>query len=180
MGTSEWGVSAFEEAWATHYGSATFWAANSNAATTCLSAVHCYNQTSVSPVAFAPAGGTNIEATSFPFAVNNCNTAAATPEGRWPLSSMRFLWDVYDDHNDGDGDSYSAANGQFWNHFANLAFYPQGTSADQIDEPWNSTRTAVTERDGRGSQSYKNNFQTQFPQFNSNIHLLWVDNCSPN
>jgi hypothetical protein len=82
---------------------------------------------------------------------------------------------VFDNHNDADGDSYSANQGDFWKHLHNLAWYPEGTETNQIDEPWNPTRTAVTELDGRGSTSYAANYAANVV----NISLLRVDNCSP-
>jgi hypothetical protein len=122
-----------------------------------------------------PFSGTNIEASSFPFATNNCSFVATAPEARWPLSHMRFFWDVFDNRNDADGDSYSANQGDFWKHLHNLAWYPEGTSTNQIDEPWNATRTAVTELDGRGSSSYAANYAANVV----NVSILRIDNCSP-
>jgi hypothetical protein len=166
---AEWGAAAFEEAWATHYGSVTLWADNAESPTTCLSSGTCYDSTG------APFFGTDLEASSYPHEENNCDANTANPEARWPLSAMRYFWDVYDNHNDADGDTYSASQGNFWQHFANLAWYPEGTDTNQIDEPWNSTYTAVTEPDGRGSTSY-------FVNYDANVTYtgtLWADNCAP-
>jgi hypothetical protein len=168
--SAEWSVSGFEEAMATHYGSIAFWADNAASPTTCLSSLTCYSALG------NPLTGTNLEATSFPFSVNNCSTSSTSPESRWPLSHMRFLWDVFDNHNDADGDSYSANHGDFWKHLANLAWYPEGTGTNQIDEPWNANRTAVTELDGRGSISYAANYAANVV----NIGILRIDNCAPN
>src|SRR5690606_18517219 len=41
--TAEWGVSGFEEAFATHYGSVAFWNDNSVNPTSCLSTGNCYS-----------------------------------------------------------------------------------------------------------------------------------------
>ncbi len=166
--TAEWSVSAFEEAFATHYANLAFWWANSVKPTTCITALTCYESGG------APSAATDIEATSFSSTTNNCSTASANPESRWPLSAMRFIWDTFDNRDDGK-DSYSADAGAFWAHLAIAAFYPEGTSANQIDEPWNSDRTAVTERDGRGAASYAANYKTNF----ANIDLLRTSNCSP-
>jgi hypothetical protein len=165
---AEYGDAAFEEAFATHYGSITFWGDNSTSPTTCLSSSHCYS-------GGVPFFGTDIEATSFPYSVNNCDTTSTNPEARWPLSIMRYLWDVYDNHNDADGDSYSASQGNFWQHLANLAWYPEGTGTDQINEPWDSTFTSVTEPDGRGSVSYADNYNINVTA----TSILRTDNCSP-
>lgn len=162
----EWGSGAFEEAWATHYGSATFWADDAETPTTCLSTNHCYD-----PYTGEPAEATDLEATSYPYSTNNCGSA----ESRWPLSAMRYFWDVFDNHNDCIGDTYSAAQGQWADHFYNLAWYPEGTGVDQIDETWNSARTSVTEPDGRGSSSYMWNYYANA----ADTYFLWEDNCSP-
>lgn len=170
--SAEYGDAAFEEAFATHYGSIAFWWDNSTTPTTCLvSQTTCYDG------AGNPALGTDIEATSYPYNVNNCSTAPAAPEQRWPLSAMRFFWDVFDNHNDADGDSYSANQGNFWQHLAMLGFYPQGTGANQINEPWNSARTSVSEPDGRGSTSYSYNYVNSAGL--QSISILQTDNCYP-
>jgi hypothetical protein len=57
----------------------------------------------------------------------------------------------------------------------NLAWYPAGTGADQIDEPWNSNYTSVTEPDGRGSTSYSDNYALNV----AGTAILRTDNCSP-
>lgn len=169
QGSAEWGVSAFEEAFATHPGSVAFWWSNATTPTTCLSAVHCYTSTGV------PNANTNIEATSYAYSTDNCDASTTNPEGRRPISAMRFFWDVFDSHNDADGDDYSAANGDYWKHLALLAFYPDGRGTDQINEPWDATGIVLTERDGRGSTSYRNNYEANI----RNVYTLWVDNCSP-
>jgi hypothetical protein len=133
--------------------------------------------------------GHNIEATSFPFTINNCvnlGPVAATPtspailarpEGRQPISAMRFLWDIYDSRNDADGDDYSAVNGHFWQHLSVASFYAEGTELNQHNEPWNPALTQVTEPDGRGSTSYRNNYPLAVPGVS--VGLLYLDNCNP-
>jgi hypothetical protein len=167
---AEYGSAAFEEAFATHYGSVAWWWDNATTPTTCLSTATCYTSGN-------PSANTDIEATSFPHSTNNCSFAAGNAEARWPLSAMRFFWDVFDNHNDADGDSYSANHGDFWQHLAMLAFYPQGTDTDQIEEPWNATKTTITEPDGRGSRSYSNNYVNSAHL--QSIEVLRVDNCGP-
>lgn len=169
QGSSEWSVAGFEEAFATHYGSIAFWASDAVTPTTCNSAASCFGSTGL------PKTNADLEASSFPHAADNCDKTASAPELRRPISHMRFLWDVFDNHNDADGDSYSADLGDFWKHLHNLAWYAEGTGANQIDEPWNSTRTSVTELDGRGSLSYAFNYGANV----ANISVLRVDNCGP-
>jgi hypothetical protein len=171
---AEWGVSGFEEAFATHYGSIAFWGANATAPTTCNSTQSCYTVVVGPPASATPLANTNIEATSFPFATNNC-VGGDMPESRWPLSHMRYFWDVFDSNNDATADTYSANAGDFWRHLHNLAWYPEGTGANDIDEPWNSDYSAVTNRDGRGSSSYRANYNTNVV----NTSGIRTANCTP-
>ena len=89
---------------------------------------------------------------------------------------MRFLWDVYDNRNDADGDDYSANQGDFWSHMALLAFCPAGTSDHQINEPWDSSLTSANEPDGRGSSDYSFHYEDNL----RDIDILRLNNCSPN
>jgi hypothetical protein len=130
----------------------------------------CYDMTTG-----APSANTDLEASSYPYGTNNCITDPSNPEARWPLSAMRYFWDVFDNHNDADGDDYSANQGNFWQHLANLAWYPEGTGTYQIDEPWNLPRDMVSEPDGRGSLSYTMNYKANVVE----TGILRVDNCGP-
>lgn len=170
----EYGHMAFQEAIATHYGSIAFWYDNAASPTTCLSNTKCYDS-SGSPLALA-----NLEASSYPHTDDNCD--AAHEEGRWPLSLMRYLWDVYDSHNDADGDSYSAAATDFWRHLSNTYYYPDGIGTYQIDEPWAPgdfggyyVPGPPAELDGRGARSWQHNYLSVH-----DTELLRIDNCSPN
>jgi uncharacterized Rmd1/YagE family protein len=126
--TPEWGVSAFEEAFSTHFGSIAFWGANAVTPTTCLSQTTCY-------AAGIPIAGSNIETTSYPYDTNNCGTAVDNPEDRWP----------------------------------------EGTGLYQNEDPWNSDKTALDNRDGRGSTSYCVNYKAYI----QDIDTLHIDNCWP-
>jgi hypothetical protein len=157
---------------ATHYGSMAAWTDVGTNPTTCLSnGGVCYNTSGGIPSGF------NLEATSHPHSTNNCGMTATNPEARWPLSAMRFLWDVFDDHNDADGDTYSAHHGDFWQHISLMQFYPGGTGVNQHEEPWNSSKTSVAEPNGRGSLSYEHNYAASAGL--TDVFLLWADNCSP-
>jgi hypothetical protein len=168
-GGPEWASAGFEEAFATHYGNIALWFDNAVTPTSCfVSQGHCYNAAGTIPLA-----ATDVEVSNSPPNTNNCDVSAGTPESRWPISIMRFLWDVFDNRDDGN-DTYSANQGDFWKHLHNLAWYPEGTLVDQHEEPWNSTKTAVTERDGRGAMSYSNNYAVNV----RSIDFLRVNNCS--
>ena len=96
---------------------------------------------------------------------------------------MRYFWDIYDNHNDCDGDSYGVNSaGHFNDHLALLYYYPAGTGANQINEPWNSALTTVDNLDGRGTASYAANYISHFssyPGISSTISMLRFDNCYP-
>jgi hypothetical protein len=179
--TAEWGLVGFEEALATHFGSVTFWAANAIAPTTCLaSSSHCYFPSG------APIGSADLEHTSWPYD-DPTNTCIRTPVGsevveeRWPLSHMRFLWDVYDSHNDADGDTYSAANGCWWCQFGVLAYYGDGNYWHEINEAWVyflGVPWAFAHGDARASTAYEVNYAQTFGHANE-LSLLRASNCGP-
>jgi hypothetical protein len=170
----EWGVAGFEEAFATHHGSTAFWLASATAPTTCNANTTCYSQVGSSGV-WAAAPTSNIEATSHPDDTNNCVTTSTVPEARQPVSHMRFLWDVFDNNVDGPFDTYSSlATGAWTTQAAIFTLYASGTGTNKLDEPWNSGKTAVTEKDGRGSASFMANYASI-----ANVSTLRTRNCSP-
>jgi hypothetical protein len=169
--TPENGYAAFEESWASHYGNIAFWNDNAATPTTCLSnGGHCYTGGGV------PLANTDLEASSNPPAMNSCNVTAANPESRWPISVMRFLWDVYDNVN--DNDTYSASQTHFWQHIHNLAWYPAGNNNNQVDDIWDGTLANVTEPDGRGTISWVANYQANVTGVGA-VSGLRTINCSP-
>jgi hypothetical protein len=87
---------------------------------------------------------------------------------------MRFMWDVYDSHNDADGDTVQQGVDCFWCLFGVVLGYPEGTGANQINEIWNYNYTNIDNYDGRGSYSYSVNYNAQFLY----VGTLRVDNCS--
>jgi hypothetical protein len=56
-----------------------------------------------------------------------------------------------------------------------LAAIPNGTGSGQIDEPWNSNYTAVTEQDGRGVVTFMSRFGPISGQTDSNERRM---NCN--
>jgi hypothetical protein len=167
--TPEFGSAAFEEAMASHYGNMTFWNRHASVTpTTCTSnGFTCYSG------AGATLPNTDFELTSFPAATNNC----IVNESLFPISAMRFLWDVYDNRNDATGDTYSAGSGDFWQHASLMQLYEAGTSLHQHEDPWNPTKTAVTEPHGRASASYAWNYVNR--AYLPSIDMLRTVNCSP-
>ncbi len=168
--SGEWGHMAFNEAWATHYGNIAFWYDSAVTPTTCFTNQTCYS-------VGVPVANTDVEASSYPFNVNNCSTAAAAPEARWPLSMMRYFWDVFDNRYDGDGDTFSASQSNFWRHLSNTSYYPDGLGLNQLNEPWSvgaGGAWVLTEKDGRGATSSRANYLSI-----SDTTYLWLNNCSP-
>ncbi len=171
-GTYEWGVAGFEESFASLYGTIAFWLSSSSAPTTCSNSTHCYVPAGAN---WAPGPDTNVEATSYAGATNNCVTTAATPEARKEITHLRFLWDVYDSNQDGTFDDYSSNTSLHWaTQLSVFTRYPSGTGLNQLDEPWNSAYTSVSEKDGRASTSFAANY--------AGIHdvsAMRTRNCSP-
>ena len=177
--TAEWGAVAFEEAFATHYGSIAFWDLNSEVPTTCLAArgISCYlpDASGAADMVISPA--TTLEASSFPVGgTDNCSTNAMNPENRWPLSAMRYFWDIFDDHDGEGGDTYSAGKANFWQHLAVLHDYKDGRGTNEIDEPWDPTLPDVTEPDGRACASYEFNYQAMTGDSTTTQRTM---NCTP-
>jgi hypothetical protein len=160
----EFAAVSFEEGFATFSGDNTLWAPGSVHPTSCKTSTTC-------PVT----ASTDIEQSNFPFSINNCSLAAGNPESRWPLSVMRFIWDIYDDHNDCDGDTIAAGNTNFASLYTNLMNYPAGTGFDQIDEPWDASLTTIDNRDGRAGISYMDHYSSAF----QSVILIRTDNCGP-
>jgi hypothetical protein len=160
----EWGATEFEEGYADFSEANTLWSPSATHPTICSTRTSC-----------ADSYVTNMEITHYPFSANTCSMDAQRPESRWPMSVLRFLWDIYDDVNDADGDTISEGYGPFWHMYANMTNYANGTGPTQIDEPWlDTTFTSFDNLDGRGTISYKDHYATY-----TSVHTLWVDNCSP-
>jgi hypothetical protein len=167
QGSAEWGSAAFEEGFATMMADTTLWNPDAVAPTSCLSSGRCSVNVN-----------TNIETTHYPYATNNCSLSATSPEARWPISVQRFLWDVYDSHNDCDGDTIQEGWDAYWRLYAVMQTYPNGVDDHQIDEVWSSTSyTTIDDLDGRGATDYNHHY------INDNgvdTNILWIDNCIPN
>ncbi|PTL83442.1 hypothetical protein [Vitiosangium sp. GDMCC 1.1324] len=155
LNTAEHGTAAFEEALATFLADSALYWPDSPEPHSCLAAS--------APCA---TGSFNLETSS--------GSACATGESRWPLTAMRFLWDVYDSVD--DQETVAEGAGNYWKMLNVLALYDNGTSTLQIDEPWNATYTAIDNWDGRGSYSYRMNY---FNKNGTTVYTPYVRNCSP-
>jgi hypothetical protein len=164
---AEYGSALFEEGFATFSSDNTLWLPDSQVPTTCITEAPCaVNQ------------DTRLEDSNFAHSTNFCTLASSTPnnpENRRPISLVRLLWDVYDSNNDADGDTMAQGFNNFPSMYVNLQNYAAGTSDNQIDEPWNSTRTSVTEPDGHSALDYATIYSNNYV----NILTLNLSNCSP-
>jgi hypothetical protein len=162
----EWGVTSFEEAFATFVADTTLYFPNAVAPHTCLAAQGTACTT----------GQFNLETSSASGGVNNCgNLAAPTgPEKRWPLTLNRFLWDVYDAPNDSEAIAEGVSN--YGRLLDVLSLYPTGTTYNDNNAPWNTAMTLVTKQDYRGAQSYLDNYVNNF---GVSLTVPVQNNCNP-
>jgi hypothetical protein len=92
---------------------------------------------------------------------------------RMRTTPIRYLRDVYDSTNDYTGESISVT---YPSIISALNSWPVGTGNRQVDEPWNSTRTVLDDRDGRSGVDFRDNL---FNLQSINTLGLWANNCSP-
>jgi hypothetical protein len=103
----------------------------------------------------------------------SCDTVAE--EHRWPLSTERFLWDIYDQVEEnfifsGDFDSRPQ-----WELFDRLANFGSGTNDHEVNEPFDATLSYLDDRDGRSSEDVKYWYEMNgFNAFNQR-----AINCNP-
>ncbi len=138
--SQEWKATGFPEAIGTHLGmvaSYWYWAVQPQ---------FCIN--SLTPCG---SSGNNLETSS-----QSCGTGA----GRFELSAITYLWDVYDSVNDSHyNDAVGADNTTaFWygSMVDALSTYPAGFGNGQANEPWtNNTFTVTDSLDGRSTSDYQ-------------------------
>jgi hypothetical protein len=164
--TPEWRGTSFEEAFATMTGDTTLWWPDAVQPTSGHSSGPCDPGD--------PAQ--QLWPMSYPYDTNYCGA----DEGRWPLSAMRYFWHLYDESNDGDGDTLQEG----WNCYSclydNLLNYPPGVGDHQLDEPWTDTTYSVVKPGGydeMNTADYNWHYANDFGKTDSNT--LWIDNCGP-
>ena len=92
-------------------------------------------------------------------------------QGRWPLSTARFLWDIYDSANDNESvwETYDRIMDNQYNFLV-------GNANNQRDEPFNGAGGALNDCDGKSAQDYR-------ALFNANYSVdpaaPFTNNCSP-
>ena len=161
-----------DEATASFLGISTLWWPEAVHPTYCTSVGHCFTGSPPVPLSYA-----DLEHTSYPYDTDNCSKAAANPESRWPVSGMRFLWDLYDTTNDCLGDTIQDGWDCLECFWEVRTKYPDGVNAYQWEEPWTDTRYILHDNwDGRGMSSYEYNYRAAYSRASA---VLWVDNCSP-
>jgi hypothetical protein len=132
--TAEWKATSFEEALATFLGTRAIYHQANPTPMTCLSSSACGSS----------------------FNLETGSSTCATDEDRQALSTMRYLWDVYDSTVDS---SYSdTVSTNYFQFFDTLNAYPAGTGDGERDEPWNWAHTALDDRDGHSSADFQSNF----------------------
>jgi hypothetical protein len=151
----EWACSGFEEAFATFLADSTIYNSTATAPHSCNSSSACSANTY------------NIETSN--------GSSCATGESGWPLSHERYLWDVFDQVDDGETVT-EASPDRWWRMYRIYQHYPAGTGAYAADEHWNSSKTALDDKDGRGSYSYRRNYSS-FYSFD--VSSVRSHNCSP-
>jgi hypothetical protein len=132
LGTPEWLSAGFEEGLATFLGDVAMYWHWAVEPTTCLSTSSC-NAWSIEDSA----------------GDGNC----AADEHRWPISTDRYLWDIYDTVDD---TTYTdSVNIHYWQFFTTLENYSSGFANYQCDEPWtNSNYNVVDDWDGRDQEAF--------------------------
>ena len=155
--TAEWKAASFEEGLATFFGvRAIYHQANDEP--------HYCNSTSV-----CSTGTYDLEEST-----GTTSGSCAADEGRWALSTMRYLWDAYDSHDDSN---YSdAVSSNYFDFFDTLGDYPSGTGDGDKDEPWNSSYSSKDNRDGRSAEDFRGHFQSRT---GSSTTSQCSYNCSP-
>jgi len=138
--TAEWSAASFNEALATFTAFTALNYPDAPVPTYCNSTGAC-NDTSH-----------NLETSS--------GSSCATDDNRRPMTVMKYLWDVYDTIDDGEVNAEGPA--AYWQMMAVLASYGSGTSSNKVDEPWNSSYSALDARDGRAVSSYGWNYNNAF------------------
>jgi hypothetical protein len=152
---NEWACSGFEEGFATLLADTTLYQPNAVAPHSCLSSGAC---------------ATN----SFNIETSTASGSCSTNEASWPLTHIRYLWDVYDSVNDGETISEGTAN--WWRLYRTYQHYPSGTGNHAADEHWNSTYTALDSTDGRGSRDYEWNYDNSYSLDTTTARS---NNCNP-
>jgi hypothetical protein len=115
----------------------------------------------------------NLESSSYP----NCNVDAE--ENRWPLTAMRYLWDIYDNA------SADGMNVAWWKMVENITFYGGGTNNHEKNEPWDEVwhwlppgyQWEITDEDGRSVTDYKYHLLNSAYAIDSTA--VYQANCSP-
>jgi hypothetical protein len=150
----EWKVAGFEEAMATFIGDVSIYWHWAQEPVTCLSSSAC---------------GINTFNTE-----NSTVSGCASGEHRWPLTSERYLWDVYDSID--DPNYTDTVHIEYWQFFTTLSQFGAGTSNHQADEAWNSDYSAVDAYDGRSAEDFEFNLMDRYAVSSSAQRL---SNCSP-
>ena len=152
-GTPEWQAAAFEEALATYFADTALWSASSEAPRSCLSNGACIGVGAMLELSQGPIGG------------GSC----LPNEDRFPRSSERYLWDIFDNHPDpGMNDDISRP---VYEVVDTIGSYPFGFFDHQSME-------SALNLDGNSAFDFMWNYWTE-TNVQINTFNLLNGNCSP-
>ena len=155
--TAEWRAASFEEGLATYLGDSAFYYWWANDPRTCNSTGAC--------------SGTNSETETSKGASSNC----ATDEGRWGLTTVRYLWDIYDGVN--DSNFTDTVRRERYEIIDTLASFPSGFDDHDKNEPFDSSWD-VDNRDGHGGYDFYYNQRYSHSE-GIDSYALRQNNCYP-
>jgi hypothetical protein len=155
--TAEWRSSSFEEGLATFISDSAFYYWWANDPRTCNSTGAC--------------SGTSSEIETSKGSSSNC----ATDEGRWALTTIRYLWDIYDGVD--DPDFSDTVRRERYEVIDTLAAFPSGFDDHEKNEPFDSSWT-VDNRDGHSGYDFYYN-QKYNHSAGIDSYTLRQNNCYP-
>ena len=165
MMEKEWKSTVFSEAWPDFVGTATLWSRTAADPLYCSSSACCNN--------------TNVwERVELSKGEAQCDQTQSVQESRWELHALRYLWDVYDDHD--DAPTYTdGVTDYFWNFVGLLRQIPAGVSSGQRNEPWQSTPGygQCDAYDGMGTSVFKT---WTWQAFGKSTSAQYDNNCQLN
>jgi hypothetical protein len=155
MNGPEWASVGFEEALATFYADTSLYSPWARAPHSCLaSAVACGD------------GFFNIE---------ESHAQCGADENRWPLTTMRYLWDAFDSNVDIAGETLQRNNYEF---FDTINAFDNGNANHQKDEAVCCDffgACSLCRRDGRASSDFRANWAV----WGTDSTFAFTNNCSP-
>lgn len=155
--SAEWKAASFEEGLATFLGDSAFYYWWANDPRSCNSTGAC--------------SGSNSEIETSRGPSSNCST----DEGRWALTTVRYLWDIYDGED--DSNFSDTVRRERYEVIDTLASFPSGFDNHEKNEPFNFL-WVVDNRDGHNAYDFYYN-QRYSHSAGINSSTLRANNCYP-